>query len=177
MTFETTEDIRVENLTVTKDASATRLNVPEEAAITTLYVGGTKCGHPAGFTEFYPAQGQLWAEFLYADSINGRDLNLKGDTTLEGDLTVESDLVVDGDLEVTGKCTVGTPLLPYIPTPLGQSVFNQVGERAQIYLLRDALLTLFTNLTEAGLMAPAPEPTEGDSEGDSEEEESEEDSE
>ncbi len=146
----TIEDIRVKNLTVTENASATRLNVPDSAAITTLYVGGTKCGHPAGFTEFYPAEGQLWAEFLYADSIKGRDLNLKGDTTLEGTLTV------DGDLTVTGGCTIGTPILPYIPTPLGHSVFNQVSERAQIFLLRDAILTLFTNLTEAGLMAPAP---------------------
>ncbi len=111
-----------ENLTVTNaaeverltaaNAVATRATVHDAAYIHSLYVDGIKCGEPHGFAEL-SAPGQLWTEVLFADTIRGEDITLKGPVTIQdGSLSAfeEEPLLIGSDLATTGDVTVGGAL-------------------------------------------------------------------
>ncbi len=176
-----TNAAEVENLTVTGDTIATRATVHDSAYINSLYVDGIKCGEPRGFAPF-SAPGQLWTETLYADTIRGDDITLKGGITMEdgyltasgGPVTILGELLntggarfrggvraaefacsgnvaIEGDLKVTGMINNDyRPVISYMAPPSENPEFDPT----------TAFEDLISNLIEAGIMAPAPEPTD-----------------
>ena len=151
----------MENLFVAEHTETRNLDVLEEATVNHMYIGGIKCGQPHGFAEF-SAPGQLWTQYLFADEIRGRNIELKGSidlsdaslTTEEGPIDFISDVNIRGDLQVGGRILPETPLTPAVPIPSDHPDFDQFNDTDKVNILLVAVADIITKLTAAGIMAP-----------------------
>ncbi len=151
----------MENLFVAEHTGTRNLDVLEEATVNHMYIGGIKCGQPHGFAEF-SAPGQLWTQYLFADEIRGRNIELKGSidlsdaslTTEEGPIDFISDVNIRGDLQVGGRILPETPLTPAVPIPSDHPDFDQFNDTDKVNILLVAVADIITKLTAAGIMAP-----------------------
>ncbi len=81
--------------------------------------------------------------------------------TLINDATINGNALIRGDLQVEGRISNEyEPVMSPVAIPSNHPDFDQFNDTDKVDILLATVANLITKLTEANIMAPAPEPTE-----------------